>query len=283
MVEYKTKRIRALMRAVYRALVNGIILLWLAGEPTRAGSLVEFDNVSEYAKPARLAGYLAQPDGVGPFPAVVVLHGCGGISSHSIGIADQLSFSGYVGLAVDSLGPRGMADACGEFFIGQATDAYAAARFLAHQPLVDPNRIALLGQSMGGSSALMAVERGSIERRFPERFAAAIAYYPSCRDHPATLTAPSLILIGEADDLNTAEPCRDMTAQPHPDGATLDLVVYPGAYHAFDVDWFQQGRNVRGHWFEYNPAAANDARERVRVFLARSMGGSTIDPAGRRR
>jgi poly(3-hydroxybutyrate) depolymerase len=63
--------------------VSGAFAVWLAAEPTRAGSLVEFDNVPEYAKPARLAGYLAQPDGVGPFPAVVVLHGCGGISSHS--------------------------------------------------------------------------------------------------------------------------------------------------------------------------------------------------------
>ena len=144
-----------------------------------------------------------------------------------------------------------------------------------------PNRIAVLGQSMGGSSVLMAVERGSIERRFPERFAAAIAYYPSCRGRSATLTAPSLILIGEADDLNTAEPCCEMTAQPHHDGARLDLVVYPGVHHAFDVDWFQPGRNVRGHWFEYNRSAASDARERVRVFLAISVGGAIIDPARR--
>jgi hypothetical protein len=72
------------------------LAVWLAAEPGQAGSLVEFDNVSEHAKPAQLFGYLARPDGTGPFPAVVVLHGCGGVSSHSIGIADQLSFSGLV-------------------------------------------------------------------------------------------------------------------------------------------------------------------------------------------
>jgi dienelactone hydrolase len=110
--------------------------------PGQAGSLVKFDNVSEDAKPARLVGYLARPEGAGPFPAVVVLHGCGGISSHSIGNADQLSFAGYVGLAVDTLGPRAMGEACGQFFIGQAADAYAATRFLEQHPLVDPNRIA---------------------------------------------------------------------------------------------------------------------------------------------
>ena len=41
-----------------------------------------------------------------------------------------------------------------------------------------------------------------------------------------------------------------MATQPYYDGARLDLVVDPGVYHAFDVDWFQPGRNVRGHWFE---------------------------------
>jgi dienelactone hydrolase len=135
---------------------------------------------------------------------------------------------------------------------------------------------------MGGSSVLTVVERGSIERRFPKRFAAGIAYYPSCRGHSAILTAPTLILIGEADDLNLAEPCREMVAQPRGDGARLDLVVYPGVYPAFDVDWFQPGRNVRGHWFEYNEPAANDARERMRVFLGTYVSASTTqEPAPR--
>ena len=33
----------------------------------RAGSLIEFANVSDQAQPARLLGYLARPDGVAPF------------------------------------------------------------------------------------------------------------------------------------------------------------------------------------------------------------------------
>ena len=89
-----------------------------------AGSLVEFANISEQG-PATLVGYLARPDqglsallggaghSVERFPAVVVLHECGGISSHSAGIADRLGSEGYVALAVDSLGPRGVASRCG--------------------------------------------------------------------------------------------------------------------------------------------------------------------------
>src|ERR1700724_1781269 len=73
----------------------------------RAGSLVEFPNLSDHA-PTRLLGYLARPefglsgllgghsDRTGPYPAVVVLHGCGGLSSHSAHIADQMGGGGYV-------------------------------------------------------------------------------------------------------------------------------------------------------------------------------------------
>ena len=89
-----------------------------------AGTLVEFPNVSD-REPTKLLGYLTRPDAglsgmlgshsnrAGPYPAVVVLHGCGGISSHSAQIADRLGSWGYVALAVDSLGPRGIVGQCG--------------------------------------------------------------------------------------------------------------------------------------------------------------------------
>jgi dienelactone hydrolase len=94
-------------------------------------------------------------DRAGPFPAVVVLHGCSGISSHSAKIADQLASWGYLALTVDSLGPRGMTSHCGGgWFSDQTFDAYAALRYLAQLDFVDPTRVAVLGQSMGGAAAL---------------------------------------------------------------------------------------------------------------------------------
>src|SRR5262249_15044808 len=110
-----------------------------------AGSLVEFANASERG-PTTLVGYLARPDqglsallggsghSVEHFPAVVVLHECGGISSHSAGIADRLGSEGYVALAVDSLGLRGVATRCnGTGSPEQAFDAYSARRYLVQQ------------------------------------------------------------------------------------------------------------------------------------------------------
>src|SRR5204862_4314292 len=89
-----------------------------------AGSLIEFSNVSEQAP--KLVGYLARPDrglsallgsdggrpNANRYPAVVVLHGCSGISSHSAAIADRLGSWGAVALAIASLRAPRVADRC---------------------------------------------------------------------------------------------------------------------------------------------------------------------------
>jgi dienelactone hydrolase len=263
------------MNSRLRRAVSLAILLagWVSAGVASAGSLVEFPNVSE--QQPKLLGYLARPDGAGPFPAVVVLHGCAGFSSGgSLQLADQLKDWGYVALAVDSLGPRGLATACGGPFIDQPGDAYAALRYLSQQSFVAPERVAVLGNSMGGYSALYAVDQGLMAqyfRRFEERFRAAIAYYPNCVIPATIMTAPALILIGEADDWTPAERCRDMVAHARPESAPIALTVYPGAYHGFNFAMLKPGRSSLGHWLEYNETAARDAEEKVRAFLATNL------------
>jgi alpha-beta hydrolase superfamily lysophospholipase len=77
------------------------LLLSQAGSASAFGWLIEVANF-EGLDPPKLLGYIARPDGTGRFPAVVILHGCSGLSSGPIQTADRLRVWGYVALAIDS-------------------------------------------------------------------------------------------------------------------------------------------------------------------------------------
>jgi len=267
-----------------RVLLLVILATFICDRPALAGSLLEFPNLPG-REPVQLIGYLARPDtglsalirttsrDVAPYPGVIVLHGCGGISSHSAAIADRLGGWGYVALTIDTLGPRGMDSGCySGTFVDQAFDAYAALRYLSTLKVVDTERVALFGQSMGGSATLYAIDRDSAAQYFGQRFRAAIAYYPRCVVVPApAMTAPVLILIGEADQWNRADACETLRNLAQPDSASIDLTVYPDVHHAFDVAQLKPGRSSAGRWLEFDEPAAHDAEEKTRAFLADNL------------
>jgi dienelactone hydrolase len=140
--------------------------------------------------------------------------------------------------------------------------------------------VAVLGNSLGGFSALYAVDRIPIAQSFGQKFRAAVAYYPGCGIPTAVMIAPTLILIGEADDWTRADTCRQFAALTRREGAPVDLMVYPGAYHGFDVRRLQPGIRYLGHWLEYNEPAAKDAKEEVRAFLATNLGSAPPEDLG---
>ena len=118
-----------------RSLVASLLVsLTVAAAKVSAGEFVEIAGGTR-TEPLRLVGYMARPQGAGPFSAVVLLHGCGGFHSSMIAWADRLSRFGYAALAVDSFGPRGIDDQCGGFN-DQAEDGYAALRYLTTRPFV---------------------------------------------------------------------------------------------------------------------------------------------------
>jgi dienelactone hydrolase len=263
------------------SLLSGLaafVALAAMATPCLAGALMEIPGADDKQK--ALPAYLARPSGPGPHPAVVVLHGCNGLNNNTAAWADRLASWGYVALAMDSLTPRGKVSACGTGFFEQPTDAYQALKFLASQPYVRADRIAVLGSSMGGVSVLAALERGLIERTSSLRFHSGVAFYPGCDGFSGVMTAPTLVLIGELDDWTPAEACRKMAAgeseigSPRRPGdrSNIELVVYPGTYHSFDAAGlrFELGISVMGHWLQYNDAATRDAMSRVRSFFERA-------------
>ena len=222
-------------------------------------------------------GTLFKPDGAGPFPAVVLLHGCGGIRTHFVQWAGAIRDMGYVALLVDSFRPRGIRSICASsqtmatMTTDRAADAYGALRHLKGLPFVDGDRVVLMGWSHGGWTTLDALASWHY-RSSPDQFRAAIAFYPWCRDAlTEPFRVPVLVLIGGSDDWTPAKKCEDMQARlrlVNPDAPPLRVQVYQDAHHDFDD---VAARNCCGHTLQYKRDAAKDAEDQVRRFLAEQM------------
>ena len=263
----------------------------LIGSPSSAGEtlgrIVELETPLARSPP--LQGYLRQPGGRGPSPAVVLLHGCAGNWRRlDERWGKPIASWGYVTLAVDSFGPRGIENTCSNGApVDLAYDAYRALDFLVKQPFVDPDHVAVLGFSQGGRLALTSVEHGSLEQTSRSKFRAAVAFYPPCRAFRGNMTVPTLILVGELDDWTPADDCRDMVegredwgvSRQKGDGMPIRLIVYPGAYHAFDSPALREPIQYFGHHLEFNQEAADRAAEALRDFLAATIGGKQQEPA----
>jgi dienelactone hydrolase len=180
---------------------------------------------------------------------------------------------------VDRFGPRGLTTTCTSGPPAATIfDAYRALTFLVQQPSVDPDRVAVIGFSQGGWLALTSVERGVIERISKEKFRAAIAFYPPCVGIKDSMTVPTLILVGELDDWTPATECRNL-AEGRDDygisrqkglGVPIELIVYPGAYHNFDIPGF--ATRFLGHHLEFNQAARDQSIDVLRKFLYATIG-----------
>ncbi len=201
---------------------------------------------------ARLTGYYAHPDGPGPFPAIVMLHGCGGL--HGANGRDLSGLyrawlthfrdAGYAALLIDSFTPRGISEICTIPFkdrpihpAGQRVgDAYAGLDWLRARAEIGTAPIGLVGWSNGGATVLASLARPSGETA--ARFTAAIAFYPGCESAERrgwTSATPLSILMGAIDDWTRPGPCQALQYQAKQDGLPVDITLYPDAYHGFDA------------------------------------------------
>jgi len=227
-----------------------------------------------------IQGYLAKPEGVGPFPAVIGLHGCAGMpGTTKRKLVDDLVGWGYVVLLVDSFATRGIEHACTGGFLWdiagtRRSDAYGALAFLARQTFVDPQRVAAVGFSQGAWVTLLAAEANSFELFVHASnlgFRAVVAFYPLCRAVAGRPLIPTLILIGALDEWTPAADCSQKIDAWGTDGASIEHVVYPSVHHSFYYPELQPGRTIFGRWAEYNEEAATDATRRMREFLKRHL------------
>jgi dienelactone hydrolase len=264
-----------------------VLTLWCAARTlvveALAGPLerVEFEGASQrlisggLIQGDRIQGYLAKPEGAGPFPAVIGLHGCAGMpDATKQKLVDELVAWGYVVLLVDSFGTRRVDHDCFKGFlaIARISDAYGALAFLVGQTFVDPQRVAAVGFSKGGWVALSVSESNySFKMPSNSRFRAAVAFNPPCRDAGARPLIPTLILIGTLDEWTPAAGCSEKIDAWGTEGVPINLVVYPSVHHGFYYQELQPGRAMFGRWLEYNEEAAADATRRMQEFLKRHL------------
>ena len=240
-----------------------------------------------------LHAQLYKPDGEGPFPVVIALHGCGGLAGRSEPVlpryrdwAEQLLRGGQAVLLPDSYGSRELGPQCRvkEQKIRarreRVEDIMASRQWLVQQPWAAHDRISLLGWANGASALLWAVRPQLSSRSVEPDFRSAIAFYPDCRISAGlgwSARVPTLLLIGAKDDVSSPPACRQMIDGAHGRSALARIVVYPAAYHDFDqpnlplhtlAGSADATAPEHGH-LGTDPEARADSQKRVAEWLAR--------------
>ncbi|MCG5239070.1 dienelactone hydrolase family protein [Azospirillum doebereinerae] len=205
---------------------------------------VTIDSAANLGSAERLAlaGILSTPDGPGPFPAVVLLHGCGGLRPNTALWQRFFTERGFVTLAVDSFGSRHVKEICNTSGLVtwkmRAADAFGALEHLARQPTIRRDSILVMGFSHGGGIALDVTSSFRLDKRAAQapRFQAALALYPPCgarERRDSARSVPTFIAVGADDDWTPTDDCRALAANRR---ATppVDLHVYPDTAHSFD-------------------------------------------------
>jgi dienelactone hydrolase len=228
-----------------------VLLAVLAAVTTvAAGTAAAAEQVDIPQSDTTLHGVLFRPEGSGPFPGVVALHGCeslinrsGKLAPHFADWGEQLAAAGLAVIFPDSFGSRGLRTQCRVFERKvrseheRVADANAARRWLQTQPWTIKNRVSVLGWANGGMASLWTVRPHAMPHDGVPDFRSAVAFYPSCRrltDLAWSARVPTLILIGKDDDWTAPAACEQMVQGARGRSALASLVVYPGAYHEFD-------------------------------------------------
>jgi len=198
----------------------------------------------ENGTPVRIGGELRLPPVKARVPAVIVLHGSGGIGANIHRWAEDLNGIDVATFLLDCFTGRGIVQTITDqshlASLAMIVDAYRALELLSKHGRIDASRIVVMGFSKGGFAALYA----SLNRFFrmhgssAVEFAGYIPFYPSCSttyiDDERVSDRPIRVFHGTADDYVSIEPCRRYVDRLRRKGKDVQLTEYIGARHAFD-------------------------------------------------
>jgi dienelactone hydrolase len=254
------------------------------------------------APPQKGAGKRARvehfvPKGKGPFPAVVMLHGLDGMEEGGKvyrSLCQTLADKGYVAVVVhyfdrtatkkDDL-PRlmkqfraSLVESKEQDKAQQAVEATFSAWMdvvketvadVRKHPRVDPDRVGLVGFSMGGFLANAAAAQPSLKVRC---VAGLFGGLPRPLADQAGCMPPALIIHGDRDEVVPVREAESLSALLKTAKRQFDVKVYRGVGHVFvlpsgGIDWM----------------AALDAKQRTLSFLSAHLGQQRTKLAVRER
>lgn len=197
----------------------------------------------------RVNGVFTRPSGATgnvPVMVMVIMHGSAGISDASTGKWSRYFLEmGIATFVIDSFTPRGLISSWADQSVltdaGSAADGLKALEAVAKIPGVDVNRIGVIGFSRGAMAALHTsikrVNNTILGRGSPLKFALHIAFYPACVRYGTPNGQPTLLVLGDNDPNHSVSSCQNYVDELRNRGAKdVTFVVYPGAYHGFDID-----------------------------------------------
>jgi dienelactone hydrolase len=207
-------------------------------------------EASELSLFSPLAMGIWKPEGNGPFPAVIILHSCGGVKGQIGHWRKEAIKRGYVAFVVDSFSSRG-SPSCRPLapvtMDRGVKDIFDATAHLGTLPFVDKSRIASLGFSWGAMAGMLSASAQYGAEAAPGKAppGAVASVYPSCQIPPfgtfrgneylrQDVATPTLVLMGGQDTESPAEECLSRLRKLKERSAPVEWHVFKSATHCWD-------------------------------------------------
>lgn len=211
-----------------------------------------------------VSGYLAKPEGNGPFPSVVVIQEWWGLEEHIKDVARRFADEGFVALAPDlyhgdvKTEPSEAQKAMMALDMNRASkELTKAADYLNNMSEV--KAVGAIGFCMGGGLALtLACDNANVKAVAP--------FYginPQPIEKVANLKGPVLAIYAEHDNFSNEQVRNDLEAALKEHGKDAEIKVYPDTQHAF----FNDSRAAM-----HNAEASKDAWQKALSFFRKNLG-----------
>ncbi len=211
----------------------------------------KFLTGTKEGNPATISGELRIPTlGTDRLPAVILVHGAAGVGGNVDRWAQELNQIGVAAFILDTFTGRGITDQSQLDSLAMLYDTYRVLDILAKHPRVDRDRIAVMGFSKGGVTALYASLK-RFQRMWGTpgvEFAAYLPVYAPCNtkylEDEDVSNRPIRLFHGVADNWVLIAPCQAYVERLRHSGRDVKLFAYPDATHIFDIFFLKAPLNL---------------------------------------